>query len=70
MDSPKAELQRRSDATSQRQVARELGVSPQYLHDVLKGRREPGKTILAAMGLEKQVTYKQVNGRAKGKARD
>lgn len=39
-------------------VARELGVSPQYLHDVLNGRRQPGKTILASLGIQKVVTYR------------
>jgi transcriptional regulator with XRE-family HTH domain len=42
---------------SQEQVAFSLGVSPQYLSDVLNGRREPGKKIYEAMGLERVVMF-------------
>ena len=34
------------------------GVSPQCVCDVLMGRREPGKAILRALGLERVVTYR------------
>lgn len=34
-------------------VARQLGVSPSYLSDVLSGRRAPGPKILETLGLEK-----------------
>lgn len=44
-------------AGSQKAAARNLKVSPQYLSDVLNGRREPGKSILNALGYEKRVTY-------------
>ena len=51
------ELRERVGKSSQVEVARELGVSPQYLHDVLKDRRQPGKKILAAMGFERLTVY-------------
>jgi len=38
-------------------VARELGVSVQYLHDVVKARRRPGRKLLKALGLRKNVEY-------------
>jgi len=38
-------------------VARDLRVSVQYLHDVVNGRRKPGKKLLRAMGLKKNVEY-------------
>lgn len=44
-------------AGSQKAWALANGVSPQYLHDVLNARREPGATILAALGLRKVVRY-------------
>jgi hypothetical protein len=34
-----------------------LGVSPQYLSDVMRGRREPGESILNALNLRKEVSY-------------
>lgn len=37
--------------------AKSHGVSPAYVSDVIAGRREPGKKILKALGLEKVVTY-------------
>ena len=37
----------------------ENDVSPAYLSDVLKGRREPGEKILAALGLERITYYRQ-----------
>jgi hypothetical protein len=33
-------------------------ISPAYLSDVLAGRREPGEKILAAMGLERVLSYR------------
>jgi hypothetical protein len=44
-------------------VAKQWKVSPQYLHDVRKGRREPGPAILDALGLRKFILYES---RAKG----
>lgn len=34
-----------------------LEVSQQYLGDLLKGRRDPGKKILDKLGLESSVIY-------------
>jgi len=42
--------------SSQKTVAKNLGVSPQYLSDVLKKRRPIAGKLLKAMGYE-QVTY-------------
>ena len=46
---------------SLRAYARELSVSPAYLSDVYRGRRDPGPTLLQHLGLERkvvtQVTY-------------
>lgn len=52
-------LQKSADAHGQAKLyAKHIGVSPQYLNDVLRGRREPGKKILRALGLEKVVLYR------------
>jgi transcriptional regulator with XRE-family HTH domain len=38
--------------------AREIGVSPQYVSDVLRGHREPGQKILDALGLVVVTDYR------------
>ena len=43
---------------NQSQWAKEHDVSPAYVSDVLAGRRDPGKKILDALGLERVVTYR------------
>lgn len=42
---------------TQKAAAEFLGVSQQYLTDLLKGRRDPGKKILDRLGLESSVVY-------------
>lgn len=44
---------------SQRAFAEKHGISLQYVNDVLRGRREPGKLILDALGIEKIVMYRE-----------
>lgn len=43
--------ERVEEAGSMRAYAREIGVSPAYLHDALNGNRLPGPAILAGLGL-------------------
>ena len=45
-------------AGGQKQFAEQHSVSPQYICDVLWARREPGDAVLAALGLERVVTYR------------
>lgn len=47
-------------AGNQKAAAKRLGVSEQYLCDVLKGRREPGKKLLNALGYRRVVVYESV----------
>ncbi len=56
---PITTLRKMCATRSQASVAAELGVSPQYLNDVLKERRDPGDSILGPMGLERVVTYRR-----------
>lgn len=44
---------------SQADWSRKHGVSAAYVSDVLAGRRDPGKMILDALGLERVVTYRR-----------
>jgi hypothetical protein len=43
---------------SQRAYAEAHSISEQYLSDVLRGRREPGKRILDALRIERVVSYR------------
>jgi hypothetical protein len=52
-------LKRRCDGRHIAVVASELGVSSQYLSDVLRGARDPGPKILVALGLERVITYRK-----------
>lgn len=45
------------EAGGQRAFAEQIKVSPQYVSDVLRKRRDPGDKILKAMGLRRVVTY-------------
>ena len=38
---------------TQAELAKEIGISPAYLSDVLAGRRDPGPSVLDFLGIEK-----------------
>jgi hypothetical protein len=62
---PVAEIMRRVKASNQSAVARDLGVSPAHINDVINGRRGPGKKLLRALGMVKHIVYMKseiVNG--------
>jgi len=40
--------------------AAENGMSAAYVSDVLAGRRQPGKKMLAALRVQRVVTYRKV----------
>lgn len=42
---------------SQKAVAEAIGVSPQYINDVLKGYRKPGQKILDFLEIEVKTVY-------------
>jgi len=52
------ELRARLKTASQRQVARDLGISSAYLSDVLANKRGVGDKILKALGM--RVRYEWV----------
>jgi transcriptional regulator with XRE-family HTH domain len=43
----------------QADLATQIGISPQYLSEILKGKRNPSKTVLDFLGLEKVVSYQE-----------
>ncbi len=52
-----AKLQRRLRGYTQVGLAGDLGVSPQYLSDVLREKRLPGDKILEPLGLRAVTVY-------------
>jgi hypothetical protein len=53
----KQELRSRVSDETLKTVAGELKVSVSYLHDVVRGRRKPGRKILKGLGLARRVEY-------------
>ena len=51
-----------TQSDSQSDLAAEIGISPQYLNDILRGRRDPGETVLRYLGLQKRVIYVPLTG--------
>ena len=51
------EIRKRMNGGTLTDLAKQLGVSVQYLHDVVKNRRKPGRKLLKGMGLERKVEY-------------
>jgi transcriptional regulator with XRE-family HTH domain len=45
---------------SQRALAHYCGVSAAYISDILNGRREPGESVLRALGFRKVVRYERI----------
>ncbi len=44
-------------------LAARWGISVQYIADVLRGYRDPGKSILKALGYERVVLYRKKEDR-------
>jgi len=57
VDDVREQLRAKTKETNAASAARALGISPQYMCDVLAGAREPGEKLLAALGLRRVVTY-------------
>ena len=50
-------LWKRVDMSSQKHVAEDLGISPQYLHDVLSSRRDVSFEVAKKLGFQKVVRF-------------
>lgn len=48
-----------SAAGGQKAFAKAHGFTPGYIHDVLHGKRAPADRILAAIGVERIVIYRE-----------
>lgn len=42
---------------TQSAVAKKLGISPMYLSDLIRKRREPGEKVLKSLGLVRVIVY-------------
>lgn len=42
---------------TQADLATRIGISPQFLSEILNGKRNPSKTVLDFLGYEKRITY-------------
>jgi hypothetical protein len=51
-------IKQRLAARTQEAVAHELGISKQYLCDLLSRRRQPGGKVLQALKLKRVVIYR------------
>ena len=65
---PMSVLRKRLDGRTQKEVAAEIGVSPQYLNDALSGYRDIGPKMLDGLGLERVVTYRRKTGKTRTRA--
>lgn len=43
---------------TQAELASLIGISPQFLSEILNGKRNPSQTVLNFLGLEKVVSYR------------
>jgi transcriptional regulator with XRE-family HTH domain len=50
-------LRKKQGDRTQRELADELGISPQHLSELLGGSRMPGKALRRKIGIEKRVTF-------------
>jgi transcriptional regulator with XRE-family HTH domain len=50
-------LRKRQGDRTQKELAEELGISPQHLGDLLMGNRMPGKALRRKIGIEKRITF-------------
>ena len=48
------------NAGSQKALAKDLGISEQYLTDLLRGRRMPGRQVLGALGMVEVRLYERM----------
>lgn len=46
-----------TDDCNQAQLARKMGISPQYLSEILREQRPPSDIVLDYLGLERVITY-------------
>jgi len=48
-------LRKRVEGSSQKELAEDIGVSQQYINDLIHGRRTPSDKILKYLGLKREI---------------
>lgn len=46
--------------SAQNKTAERIGVSPQYINDLIRGRREPSQKIASAFGYKRIVVFEEL----------
>lgn len=64
---PTTLIRNRLNGKTQTALAAELGITLQYLNDILHNRRAAGPQVLRALGLERVVSYRQRNAPDSGR---
>ena len=59
---PVAELRRRAAGSTQSALAKQIGITRQYLSMILSGERPPGQKVLDFLGLREKTVYERHNG--------
>lgn len=63
LDDVRGELRLLADSMSTHKAfADKVGISPQYLHDILAGKRSPGKAVLKFLKLQSVTLYVSKRG--------
>lgn len=52
-------LRKQQGDRTQTELAKELGISKQFLADVFSGHRAPGEKLLSALGLTQRMIYEK-----------
>jgi hypothetical protein len=47
------------DCGSQKEAASKIGISAQYMNDLMRGRRSPGPAVLETMKLKRVMVYER-----------
>jgi transcriptional regulator with XRE-family HTH domain len=58
---PLSELKKRLKSKTQKELAKELNISPAYLNDILNGRRSIDSLAISKLGYE--IQYKKIKNK-------
>ena len=54
-------LKRIISESSQLEIANQIGISPQYLNDIINFRRSPGPKVYQALNLKRVIMYEALD---------
>ncbi len=53
-------LKSMAELSNQKLTAKRLGISPQYLSDIIRCKRSPGSKVCSTIGVERVVMYRSL----------